>query len=513
MGPFLESMTESLGVSLLNFGYAALILVVGWIIALVVSAGVRRLLQSTSIDNRLAAQMGAKESFNIEGILAKVVFWIIMLFAIIAALNALRLTAVSRPLNSMLDEVFSFLPNLAAAAVLAFVAWVVATILRFIVSRVLGATRIDDRLASNAGLTDEGRQVPLSETLASIIYWFVLLLFVPAILDALELEGLLAPIQGMVDDLLGFVPNIFAAAIILFIGYFIARIIRQIVTGLLAAVGADRLGERVGLSAAIGQQSLSNVIGLIVYVLILIPVIIAALDALDIAAISVPATNMLNTLLDAIPNIFGAMIILAVAYFIGRLVSNLVTTLLTSVGFDRVLNLIGIRGATEADYRSPSAIIGYLVLIGIMLFATVEAAELLGFGIIAVLISEFLIFAGQVILAIIVLGLGLYLANLARSIILSTAGDHANFLAQVARIAIIVISAAMALRQMDIAEDIVNLAFGLSLGAIAVAVALAFGLGAREIAGREVASWLESFRSEEETKKLPPAGTTTTASK
>ncbi|MCB0192631.1 MAG: mechanosensitive ion channel [Anaerolineae bacterium] len=495
MGPFLDEFLVSFGAYALNFGGAALILVGGWIIALLISAGVRRLLERVSIDNQLAQRMGMKESFKIEELLARIVFWIIMLFVIVAVFQALQLTAVTGPLNSLLNEVFAFIPNLLAAAGLAFLAWVLATLLRFVVSKALGATRIDDTLTREAGL-DEGRQVPMSETLATIIYWFVLLLFLPAILGALGMNGLLAPIQNMVNDLLGFLPNVLGAAIILLVGWFVARIIRQIVTNLLIAVGTDELGARMGLTTAIGQQSLSAVIGTIVYVLILIPVIISALDTLDIAAISEPATNMLNTLLDAIPNIFGAMIILVLAYFIGRLVAGLVTTLLSNVGFDRVLNLIGLgqQSPTEGQ-RTPSEIAGYLVLIGIMLFATIEAANILGFEFLAVLVSEFLVFAGRVILAIIIFGIGLYLANLARTVVLSLAGAQANLLSQLARVAIIVLTTAMALRQMGIADDIVNLAFGLTLGAIAVAAALAFGLGSRDIAGREVESWVSSFRS------------------
>ena len=495
MGPFLEQFLGSFGAYALNFGGAALILVGGWILALLISAGVRKLLERISIDNQLAQRMGAKESFGIEVLLARIVFWIIMLFVIVAVFQALQLTAVTAPLNTLLDKVFAFIPNLLAAAGLAFVAWVLATLLRFIVSKALGATKIDDTLTREAGL-EEGRQVPMSESLATIIYWFVLLLFLPAILGALNMNGLLAPIQSMVNELLGFLPNILGAAIILLIGWFVARIIRQIVTNLLVAVGADGLGTRLGLTAAFGEQSLSAVIGTIIYVLILIPVIISALDALDIAAISDPATNMLNTLLDAIPNIFGAMIILVLAYFIGRLVSGLVTTLLTSVGFNRVLTLIGLGQSSSEDQKTPSEIVGYLVLIGIMLFATIEAANILGFEFLAVLVSEFLVFAGQVILAIIIFGIGLFLANLARSVILSMAGTNANLLSQLARVAIIVLTAAMALRQMGIADDIVNLAFGLTLGAIAVAAALAFGLGSREIAGREVEGWVKALRSD-----------------
>jgi len=480
--------------SLLNFGWAVLILIGGWILALIISAVARKTLERTSFDNQLAERMGAKPDFNIEGIVGKIVFWIVMLFVLVAVFQALQLTAVTGPINSLLNELFAFVPNLLAAAGLAFVAWLIATILRLVVSKALGATKLDNTLTSQVGLDDES-QVPMSETLANIVYWFVFLLFLPAILDALGMQGLLAPVQGMVDDLLGFLPNVLGAGIIAVVGWFVARIIRQIVTSLLAAVGADPLGERVGLTAAVGGQTLSNLVGTIVYALVLIPVIISALNALEVRAISDPATNMLNTLLDAIPAIFGAMIVLGVTYFIARLVGGLVTNLLTTVGFNKVLGLIGLGGEPEEGQRTPSEVVGYLVMIGLMLFATIEAANLLGFGILADLVAEFLTFASQVMLGVIIFGLGLYLANLARSVILSTAGAQANLLSQAARVAIIILSAAMGLRQMGIADDIVNLAFGLLLGAIAVAVALAFGLGARDIAAREVEGWVKQMRA------------------
>jgi hypothetical protein len=71
-----------------------------------------------------------------------------------------------------------------------------------------------------------------------------------------------------------------AAGLILLVGWFVARIVQRIVTNLLAAVGVDRLSEQVGVAKALGKQKLSGVIGLLLYILILIPVLIAALDAL-----------------------------------------------------------------------------------------------------------------------------------------------------------------------------------------------------------------------------------------
>jgi hypothetical protein len=88
----------------------------------------------------------------------------------------------------------------------------------------------------------------------------------------------------------------------------------------------------------------------------------------------------------------------------------------------------------------------------------------------------------------------LYLANFAYNLIASSRGSQAEILGQAARIAIIAFAAAMALQQMGIAPHIVNLAFGLLFGAIAVAIALAFGLGGRDVANEQLREWLNDFK-------------------
>jgi hypothetical protein len=102
-----------------------------------------------------------------------------------------------------------------------------------------------------------------------------------------------------------------------------------------------------------------------------------------------------------------------------------------------------------------------------------------------------------VILGLIIFAFGLYLANLAASTIQATAAAQSDFLAWAARIGILVLAGAMALRQMGLANEIVNLAFALVLGAIAVAAALAFGLGGRDIAARQLEDWMASIKSKE----------------
>ena len=177
-----------------------------------------------------------------------------------------------------------------------------------------------------------------------------------------------------------------------------------------------------------------------------------------------------------------------------KLVGTFVTNVMNGIGFDRVLSWIGVGGEDAEGRRTPSEIVGYLVIVVIMFFAVIEAANMLGFTILADIVSKFLVAAGSVLLGLVIFGLGLYLARLAHRVIRDAGGSQAHILAPVARIAIIVFSGALALRQMGIAESIVNLAFGLLLGAIAVAAALAFGLGSREIASREIERFLENLR-------------------
>lgn len=476
---------------------ALLILIVGWIIARLLAGLTRRLLQRTDLDNRIVRFVrgeGAQE-LEIENWVSQGVFYLLMIFVVIAVFQALQLTIVTGPLNELLARITGYIPQLIGAAILLLIAWVIATGLKMIIVRAAGASRLEERLGEQVGLEGEER-IPLSQTLGEAAYWLVFLLFLPLILDALELGGLLQPVQGMVDEILNFLPNLLAAAVILLVGWFVARIVQRVVSNLLAALGVDSFAERVALTGILGQQRLSDVLGLIVYVLIFIPVIVASLNALGLDAITQPASNMLNVILEAIPALFAAALLLLIAYIVARLVAGLVENLLSGIGFDNIAVRLGLRREIVSGQQTPSQIVGYLVQIAIMLFAAIEAARLLGFLNLAALITQFTVFAGQIILGLIILAVGLFLANLAGNTIAGSDLSQANLLALLARAAILVLAGAMALRQMGLANEIVNLAFGLLLGAVAVAAALAFGLGGRDIAGRELEKWVEAVREE-----------------
>jgi hypothetical protein len=477
---------------------AIAILIVGWVVALLGGLLVRKAFKRTEIDNKIATWIVGEErakSIEIERWIGRCAFFLIMLFVLVAFFEALGLTVITVPLSRFLIQIFEYAPRLIAPAVLLLVAWVLATGLRFLVRKLLSATRLDEKLGSQVGL-EEGGSIPLSRTLGDAVYWMIFLLFLPAVLGALNLSGLLQPVQGMLDKILGFLPNLFAAGLILGVGWLLARIVQRIASNVLAAVGADRLSESVGLDKALGEQKLSGLAGLVLYILILVPVLVASLNALSLDAITRPASQMLSTFLAALPLVFAAALVILIAYLVGRVVAGLVTNLLAGVGFNMVLVRLGVGAEPEEGQQTPSQIAGNLVMVAIMLFATIEAVDVLGFAVLSGLVAQFLVFAGHVLLGLVIFAVGLFLANLAAKTVKASTASQAPLLAVAARVSILVLAGAMALRQMGLANEIITLAFGLLLGAIAVAVAIAFGIGGRDLAAETLRRWRQRMEKE-----------------
>lgn len=477
------------------------ILIIGWLIALVAAAITRGVLRRTKLGKRIARWMVGEEkadTFPVGRYLSRGVFYLIMLFVLVAFFQSLGLTPVTEPINNLLNEVFQYLPQLFGAAILLAIAWIVASVLKFVVSRFLTAIKLDERLSEKTD-KPEGEALSLSNTLSNVLFWLVLLLFLPAILGALAMEGLMTPVQEMLGKILDFLPNIFIAGIILIIGWFLATIVRRIAENLLEAIGLNRFTEKIGLSKTLGDQKVSALIGLVIYVFILIPVLLAAFNALQLETITSPVSNMLNKILEAVPNIFAAALILILAYVVGRLLAGLVTGILTGFGFNKALEKIGIGKELVPGKQTASEILGSVVLIVIMLFAAIEALDLLGFVGVSQIVIEFTYFAGDVLLGLLLFALGLFLANYIAKKIAASGAAQANLWAPVARIAILFLAASMALNQMGFAAEIINLAFGLLLGAMGLALAIAFGWGGREAAGR----YVEEFLQARKTKRTP----------
>jgi hypothetical protein len=321
----------------------------------------------------------------------------------------------------------------------------------------------------------------------------------------------------MLNNLMAYLPNVIGAGFVFFIGYVIAKIARQLTQTSLDTAGLDRgvakLADRqTGRASAAGETtvpgevgsapaasdmgtrgsartSLSSVIANLVFAVILIVVSIAALQILGIEAISDPAESMLQMILAAIPRVIAAALLLGLGWYIAKFAGQLLETTLRGLGTDRTINELGV----VPGGRSASSILGRIAQVAIILFFGVMATRMLGFPEVTNLLEEVLVLGGRVLFGGALIAAGVMIAGLLRR----TVGS--GTMSSVVYWATIALFTAMGLNFMGIADTIVNLAFGAVVVGGALAAAIAFGLGGREAAARQLnkaEATLEARRSE-----------------
>lgn len=498
MNPMFASFNGYLGGPIGSIIGAILIFVIGWLVALGIAALVRNVLAKVNLNQRMNSSTG--KSYDLEGIISKVIFWFIFIIAISGALTQLNLNSISAPFTNMVNQVLAFIPNLIGAIAVGVIGWVIATVARTALNTALSKTSMDERLSAQAGVK------PMSNTIADMVYWFILLVVLTMVLGQLELDGLFAPLSNMVDKIFSFIPNILIAGVVFVVGYIIAKVVRGIVTNLVSTFDVQSLATKAGVSE---QNSLPNIAGSLAFLVVIIPTTIAALNALKIEVIARPATNMLNKIMEALPNIFMAAAILVVTFYVVRMIANIIKGLIENTQINQLPAKVGLQ-ETMGDKRV-SDLVGYAIIFFAMLFASIAAADLLGFEPISAIITMFIAFGANIILGAIILFIGFWLANIIAGVV-ERSEQGSQFLANIVRVLIMGLVLAMGLKAMGIADSIVNLAFGLTLGAVAVAFALSFGLGGQEAAARFLRKMQDKMDKEQTEAKaksaLEPSSTT-----
>ncbi len=199
-----------------------------------------------------------------------------------------------------------------------------------------------------------------------------------------------------------------------------------------------------------------------------------------------------------LPPLIFALVILGAGYFVARLLEHLVDAFLDRVQFDRSAERWGVTEAVErtGTRLDPARVVGKLLFWGVMLIVILLAASALGVQNVNDVFANLVGYLPSVFAAIIVIVLGLVLGEFVRALIVASAGgvEGVPTLAKLAKGMVITISVFMALQQIGVAGEIVTTAFTLILGAVALAVALAFGLGNTQLAGEIVRRWYEAGR-------------------
>ena len=481
--------------NILSLVWALLILIVGVLLAWFFAGLAGKAVRSFGLDEKLDKSFpGGKRSVSgskIEKVVSRIVFYMILLLTILACLTALNLSEAAGPIREFVNTVVGYGANIIAAGLLVFVAWVAASVLEYFSVSVMTVLKLDEKFSPRTdvdGSDDAGKIArPFSQVAGSVIYWIVFLFFVPAVLRALNINGITAPLENMLEKLLGFIPNLIAAAAILVVGLFVARIVRRAVAGLLFLSRLDEFGKKSGGGNVFGERGVSYLAGLVAYVLVAIPVVISALNALRIEALTNSVSKFFDMILNATGSVIGAGVLIFAAFIVGGVVAGIVAQLFEGFGFDRLVASLGF-APKSGNAVKPSTVVGKLAFIAIMLFAAVSACELLGFMELAALIRIFIVFGGNIIVGVVVMMVGIFLANLAANA-LRGKGESSEFLATAVRVAVLIFTGAVALSTLNLNGRIVEIAFALLLGAICVAAAIAFGIGGREFAAKKLEEW------------------------
>lgn len=386
-------------------------------------------------------------------------------------------------MENMLNSLVNGIPNIMKAILFLLLAWIVAIIAKSIFQKGLVKLGVGRALSKTPLVNDEEKGNEVLQSIGNLVYYLVFILFLPAVFGALRMPEVAQPISNMMNQVLNYIPNIIAATIILVIGVFIARLIRNLFRNFFDALNIDSLLRRLNpdkTDFTETQTTLSGVLATIIYVIILIPFITISLEALNIATISNPIEAVLQDVLAMLPNIIVAIVLVVVGYYIGKFLGSLLTKLLIGVGIGKILNSLGFSGTGNKTKFDLAKALGTTVQILILLFFTVEALNVIDLKVLNSIGQAVILYLPFLLSALIILGLGLFFANVAGSWIKKY--TNSSLSAILIQGTIIVFAIFMALDQLHFATSIVNSAFLLILGGVMVAFAIAFGIGGREFA-------------------------------
>lgn len=386
---------------------------------------------------------------------------------------------ISSPLESFLQPLLgglgSQLPNVLVTLLILFVGIFIAKIVRTGIKKLINNTNFGKKLSNN--------NADAVNAIAVFAYYIVLLNVLLIVLERMNITSVLDPLKHLSSQFMGALPNIIGAGIIFYAGWIIATLASSFVS--LAAKKLDTTLEEKGVSI---DFKASKFLGAFVFGGVLLPIVVAGFEFLNIKPISEPATQMITEFMHAVPNIVGAALILIVAYVLGRFIIFMLTGLLQGMNIDQIPTKIGLTSVFN-EQRTLTSVIGSVIMFFIMLTATTAAIGKLDIPLISEIFARLISFGGGILLGGIILVVGYSLANLAYRKLEATSGNMAN----IARFAILGLVLAMGLRAMGLADNIVTMAFAFTFGAIAIAAAIAFGLGGRDAAKKLSDQWADKM--------------------
>jgi len=234
----------------------------------------------------------------------------------------------------------------------------------------------------------DGSETSFVGPIVALFKAILTILVLMAVLQHFGLTDVLAPLRDMVTKFMSAVPNVIGAGVIGYAGWIIAKIVSDLVGMALKKVD-EQLAERTGSS----DIRVSGFGSAFVFAIILLPIVVSALGVLNIPAISEPASAMIQKLMEAVPNIIGAAIIILVTYLVAKFVIYVLTALLEGMNINALPKKLGIT-SLFSDSFTPTKLISGAIMFFALLAASTAAVNLLGIEIVSEIFARILEFGG-----------------------------------------------------------------------------------------------------------------------
>jgi len=387
-------------------------------------------------------------------------------------------------INQMVSKLPEWAQETLTAAMVLLIGWIIAIIARATVSGAINKTGLGKKAKSTGG--------NIGKSIGKAVYWIVLLFTMITALGYIKKlsgpDGPLYSLNLMMNDIMSYGESAFFAILTLGLGSVFAKVGKEATTSSLEALQADSFATKMGLRQEESRKSVANTVGNIVFGLLLFIFAASAIKILGIPALG----ELVDKIIDFLPRILVAIVILGISVWIGKFVSNLLREALPALGVDRSLKAISaLDGETSAVV--PSKIIATIVFAIIVLFGAVGATTAIGIAEWIDIADDLLELIGKVSLGAVIIAIGLFIANFISKIVTETSGDLAG---RIIKYLTIILVTFMGLSQMELGNEIVNMAFENFVRAAAVAFgiggAVAFGLGGREWAAKKLEIWWPS---------------------
>lgn len=548
--PWFQDLWRTTMPRLPKLGIALSMLIGGWLVAYALHNLVYAALRRTTLDDKVAElvgfETGGDSGSRVERAISKVVYYLLLGFVLVAFFSYLGITAVTAPLLTVLNDVAGAVPNLMKAVVIGLAGFVLATLVRKLLVAFLdrvGFEKLMNKLSADEPeappveeATEEradGKrkkkskarpQQPLTHSVGEVAYWFILIVIAIPVLEALKIGALAAPLTAAFATVATYLPKVAAAFVLLAVGYFLSRVVRSLVAGVLERVGLDKGMARIGFGKLTRDQKTSGILGSIAMAFVLLHFAISAVGRLEIKEISGPLGSMLERIYVYMPKLLVAAVLMAIGVIVARVAGNVASRLLAAMGFNTLMVHIGLfrhlsaeakqqeerskelveqrmKGVSGADeeeedellgnhgtpaIHTPADIAGVVVAAVVVLLFTRQVLGTLGLAGLGGLLDRLIAFLPNVLVAAVLVGAGLWAGAWSRKRIdeltRATTDRLLKSLGVVAHVSIVAFSAMMALQQVGVGRQLIAIAFTLLLGAVSLAVALAFGLGGRGVA-------------------------------